>query len=253
MEDPTSKPFRWSGLSAIVCLAGCETIGISRAISAERDLNSFGQYGPVIQLVRLLAEDGDAEAQNRLGTFFWDGQGVPQDYPQAVAWYRKAADQGNALAQFNLGAAYFSGLGVPHDHKQAVAWYRKSAEQGNISAEANLAGMYEHGWGVDQNLWEAANWYRKAAERGDPTAQFSLGNMFSNGFGVKRDYAEAYVWFDLAASGFSAQDAGMRDLASNYRDQMSKRLSDPELAAAKKLAQDRRSKQPAAASPPGHG
>jgi len=27
------------------------------------------------------------------------GQGVPRDYAQAAAWYRKAAEQGKALAQ----------------------------------------------------------------------------------------------------------------------------------------------------------
>jgi len=31
------------------------------------------------------------------------GKGVPQDYKQAVEWYRKAADQGDARAQLNLG------------------------------------------------------------------------------------------------------------------------------------------------------
>ncbi len=27
------------------------------------------------------------------------GQGVPQDYAEAVSWYRKAAEQGDAYAQ----------------------------------------------------------------------------------------------------------------------------------------------------------
>ena len=35
-----------------------------------------------------------------------EGQGVPQDYAEAVKWYRMAADQGNADAQSNLGFMY---------------------------------------------------------------------------------------------------------------------------------------------------
>ena len=32
--------------------------------------------------------------------------GVPQDYAEAVKWYRLAADQGDAAAQNNLGFMY---------------------------------------------------------------------------------------------------------------------------------------------------
>ena len=34
--------------------------------------------------------------QKNLGTMYYNGQGVPQDYAQAAYWYRKAADQGDA-------------------------------------------------------------------------------------------------------------------------------------------------------------
>jgi hypothetical protein len=40
-----------------------------------------------------LAEEGDAESQFRLGVMYETGQGVPQDYAEAVRWYRKAAQQ----------------------------------------------------------------------------------------------------------------------------------------------------------------
>ena len=44
---------------------------------------------------------------------YYQGQGVPQDYAEAVSWYRLAAEQGNATAQSNLGAMYDNGRGVP--------------------------------------------------------------------------------------------------------------------------------------------
>ena len=47
--------------------------------------------------------------------FYSNGLAVPQDYEQAVAWWRKAADQGDAGAQFNLGFLYAEGRGVPQD------------------------------------------------------------------------------------------------------------------------------------------
>ena len=43
------------------------------------------------------------------------GDGVSQDYEEAVPWFRKTAEQGNAKAQYNLGIMYVNGEGVPQD------------------------------------------------------------------------------------------------------------------------------------------
>jgi uncharacterized protein len=40
---------------------------------------------------------------------YCEGNGIPQDYTEAVKWFRKAADQGYAEAQGRLG--YTSALG----------------------------------------------------------------------------------------------------------------------------------------------
>ena len=53
--------------------------------------------------LRARANAGAADSQFLLGQAYYNGQGVPQDYEQAVAWYRKAAEQGDADAQFSLG------------------------------------------------------------------------------------------------------------------------------------------------------
>ena len=56
-----------------------------------------------------------------------NGQGVPQDHPQAMQWFRKAAEQGLAPAQFNLGRMYEKGQGVPQDFVRAHMWYSVAA------------------------------------------------------------------------------------------------------------------------------
>ncbi|MBK7301379.1 MAG: sel1 repeat family protein [Moraxellaceae bacterium] len=40
-----------------------------------------------------------------------NGQGVPQNYRQAVDWYRRAANQGRSDALNNLGVMYKNGEG----------------------------------------------------------------------------------------------------------------------------------------------
>jgi TPR repeat protein len=55
-------------------------------------------------------------AQFNLGQRYEYGIGIPQDYAQAAAYYRKAADRGYAAAQQYLGFLYESGKGVPQDY-----------------------------------------------------------------------------------------------------------------------------------------
>ena len=145
------------------------------------------------------AKQGDASAQFNLGLKYDKGEGVPQDYKQAVYWYTKAAEQGVASAQFNLGFMYAKGEGVPQDYKQAVYWYTKAAEQGVAKAQFNLGFMYAKGEGVPQDYKQAAYWCKKAAEQGDVKAQFTLGFLYSKGEGVSQDYKQAVYWYKKAA------------------------------------------------------
>ena len=52
-----------------------------------------------VKIMQELAEQGDAEAQFNLGVMYANGEGVPQDYAEAVKWYPKAAEQGDEYAK----------------------------------------------------------------------------------------------------------------------------------------------------------
>ena len=127
--------------------------------------------------IRKLAEQGDAEAQCKLGFMYNIGRGVPQDYKEAVRWYRKAAEQGYATAQYNLGIMYDIGRRVPQDYKEAVKWYRKAAEQGYANAQYNLGIMYRTGDGVPQNYIRAYAWFNLAASQGEAEASKQRNNL----------------------------------------------------------------------------
>ena len=43
--------------------------------------------------------DGDAEAQNNLGDSYYYGEGVEQDYAEAVKWWQMAVEQGDEDAK----------------------------------------------------------------------------------------------------------------------------------------------------------
>ena len=119
-------------------------------------INSLGrkEFTTALQLFTDLANRGMAEAQINLGMMFESGQGVLQNFDEAIKWYRLAASQGLIKAQeklnllvskaaaaqvnFGLGVAFENGQGVPQDIMEAIRWYQLAADQGLIKAQEKL-------------------------------------------------------------------------------------------------------------------
>ena len=101
-----------------------------------RELKLHGHADAAIKARRPEPHRGarGGEAQNNLGGMYEFGRGVPQDYGEAVRWYRLAADQGHASAQRNLGGMYADGRGVPQDDVAAHMWANLAAAQGDETA-----------------------------------------------------------------------------------------------------------------------
>ena len=74
-----------------------------------------------------------------------NGRGVAQDDTQAVAWYRKAAEQGDANAQHRLGWMYENGRGVAQDYSLSMDWYQRAADQSYEDAQKAISRMYVEG------------------------------------------------------------------------------------------------------------
>ena len=129
-----------------------------------------GDFATALQEWTPLAEAGDEVAQYSLALMYNNGEGVLQDYKEAVKWYRLAAEQGYVQAQYNLGNSYSTGEGVLQDYKEAVKWYRLAAEQGYAAAQSNLAVMYERGNGILQDNTMAHVWYNIASANGHDKA-----------------------------------------------------------------------------------
>ena len=130
---------------------------------------------------------------------------------------------------------YANGEGVPQDYAEAVRWYRLAAEQGNASAQHNLGLMYANGEGVPQDYAEAVRWYRLAAEQGNASAQVNLGAKYATGEGVPRDYVEAHMWLNLAASRLTGAD---RERGVETRDLVAELMTPADLSEAQRRARE---------------
>jgi hypothetical protein len=173
-------------------------------------------------------------AELLLGECYFYGRGVQQDYAEALRWYCSAADRGESTeASFNLGLMYAEGNGVPQDFTEAARWYRKAAEEGNAAAQYSLGIAYYHGQGLAQDYVGALKWCGKAAQQGHATAQYYLGLAYYNGKGVSQDYVEAYKWMDLAASASTEAD---QSKYSSARDVVATKMTPQQIAEAQRLA-----------------
>ena len=68
------------------------------------------------------------------------GQGVPQDYSEAMRLYKGAAERGDAAAQYRIGDMYRRGKCVERDYAEAVKWYLMAADRtqgGNAHVQAH--------------------------------------------------------------------------------------------------------------------
>lgn len=115
----TIRRFLFALILVVACATGAAADPYEDALSALQR----GDPKLAAWLLRPLAEQGNAQAQIKLGWMYERGQGVPQNDQEAVKWYRKAAQLGYAEAQSSLGAMYFEGKGVPQDNVRAYIWF----------------------------------------------------------------------------------------------------------------------------------
>ena len=118
------------------------------------------------------AQQGDADAQFKVGYYYYLGKVVKRDVSEAEKWFRKAAEQNQAKAQRCLGELYYRGLYNEQNFSEAVKWFTQAAEQGDADAQDYLGVCYSNGEGIEQNQAEGLKWIKKSAEQDCAQAQF---------------------------------------------------------------------------------
>ena len=111
-----------------------------------------GDYELAVELIRPYAEDGDPEAQFKLGRMYQEGQGVQKDHGEAAKWYRRSAEAGQPFAQNNLGVMYKHGRGVKQDNVQAYFWFSLASKYYLEFEEMNLERARQNRQGVASKM-----------------------------------------------------------------------------------------------------
>ena len=104
---------------------------VARSDELENGVGAYkkSNYALALELLKPIAEEGNAIAQGLLGRMYLRGEGITQDYQEAAKWHHLAAEQGNKYSQHTLGSSYFYGVGVTQNYKEAAKWYRIADEE----------------------------------------------------------------------------------------------------------------------------
>lgn len=76
------------------------------------------------------AINGSHRAQLSLALCYYNGKGVQQNMIECTKWLKAASEQGNAEAQWRLGYFMIEGIDMPKDIAAGKQWIQKSAAQG---------------------------------------------------------------------------------------------------------------------------
>jgi TPR repeat protein len=215
------NPARCTLLATVALTASAATFNLAQAAGLWAD-KPFNE-------VERLAQQGDARAERELCIRYGKALGVDQNIVEAYDWCRKAAEQGDPVAERNVGLAYYDGDAVKKDDKQAFAWFQKAAEKGEARAQYNLGVCYAQGQGTGRDRAKAVMWYRRVADQGLSKAQRNLALMLAQGQGAAVDLVAGYKWFELASRANEPH-------ASEERDLTAKKMSGPQITAAKHAA-----------------
>jgi len=133
------------------------------------------KYNDAFTYFQKSADSGNAQSQCYLGIMYEQGQGVKQDYPLAIKWYKESAKNVYVPALDSLGRLYAQ----LKDFKEAVKYLEKAAKKGSLASVYRMGILYENGTGVEADAAKAETMYKIAADRGFLLAQNALAYLWA--------------------------------------------------------------------------
>ena len=89
-----------------------------------------------IQQIREKADKGDAYSQYLMGYSYNNGiNGAVIDYAQARSWFKRSAENGYGAAAYFMGWYYYYGEGVTKNIPEALKWFTKAQNLGMTDAK----------------------------------------------------------------------------------------------------------------------
>jgi TPR repeat protein/membrane associated rhomboid family serine protease len=136
---------------------------------------------------------GQLAAAKVLSVMYVTGEikGTDFDAVAAMQWFKKLADDNSKIAACAVGLLYDNGDGVAQNFREALSRYQSAASDECPQALTYLGRMFAQGHGVHTDPIKAVILYKKAADAGDALAMQLLADCYEKGSGVTKDPAKA--------------------------------------------------------------
>ena len=141
------------------------------------------------------AEKWAAQAAGQLGKMHLRGEGVFQDFEQAIMWYERGAVRGDSYSQDGLGYMYLHGYGKPQSLNKAVEYFDAAASQDFGPSQVNLGKIL-----LDQgDHADAIKYFELAARHGNVESYYYLAEIYNSGKGRERSCGMATAYYKIVA------------------------------------------------------
>ncbi len=207
-----------------------------------------GDHEEAIKYLKNAYKNGKIVAALDLGTIYYNGEYVEQNYTEAAMWYKKAASYNYVYGYLYYADCLLFGHGVKQNVKKArrllkkiidysvdaiyrlsyinseildkpwsaAVWLKYSSIANHIPSQELLGQYYFEGYGYKKDYQEAVYWWQKAFENDSPKAAFALGFCYQNGYGIDIDTKKAIEYYTIAVdAGFAP---AYHNLALCYQD-----------------------------------
>lgn len=146
--------------------------------------------------IRMMAEEGDPDAQALLGSDLLAGTNTIQE---GLDWLKKSAEAGSSYGQNAMGMVYLRGIGQPADKAAAFRMFRLAADQGDSESMFTMGRMLLAGEGCEKDVAGGLGLIKQSADAGENQAILFLGRFYYGDRNGSRDPAQAFAWFRLGA------------------------------------------------------
>lgn len=164
------------------------------------DLYGEGEKTEAFQFYRKAAEAGEPRALFWAGYSYELGEGVNKDPARAASYYQQALDApvpSKTNPANRLGMFYYDGEGVERDYAKAFQLLKWAEDNGGFVMVYYLGACYANGHGTQQD-YKLARSYLEKVDWNCPPAFYLLGKIYGNGLGVPADIPKGVAYLQKA-------------------------------------------------------
>ena len=172
------------------------------------ELYNQGKKEEAFALYRRSAELGEPRAFFWAGYAYELGEGVPKDNARAAQYYQQALAapiQGKTNPANRLGMFYYDGEGVERDYAKAFQLLKWAEDHGGSAMLYYLGACYANGQGTQQDYAKAFTYLERINWNCHP-GFYLLGKMYCNGLGVPTDIGKGVEYLQKAGDHAGAKE-----------------------------------------------